>query len=179
MQGRVLDIPGRINRQDAAAEFSISAKTSAPMSKEQPRPAMKNPARSGNGSPGNLQTGLSKERQRVALADPEWLPKAILQLRVMIDPHRLEYRGVEISGGTGIGAGADAVRVTGAINLPTLDSATGEHHGIDSRVMFASAVTVNLRRSSEIGEKNNQGFIKHAAHLEIGKESGDRTVENR
>ena len=60
-----------------------------------------------------------------------------------------------------------------------MNSATGKGQRVYAWMMIPSAVAVHLRGSTKVGQKYNQGLIKHPSHLQIGQKCGHGTIKNR
>ena len=41
-----------------------------------------------------------------------------------------------------------------------------------------TAILVDLERTTKVGEKDNDCFVQHPSHLEVGEKSGHGTVED-
>ena len=101
-----------------------------------------------------------------------------MKFHAVINTHCLVNGGMNVGGRTGIGSGFGSLGIARTINLSAPNPSAGKNQGINTGVMIPSSVAIDLRGTPEISQEDDKGFVKHAAHFQIGQECGSRTVEN-
>src|SRR5437762_9971856 len=67
--------------------------------------------------------------------------------------------------------------IRGAINLPPLDAAAGQHNTEDLRIMVASSRAVDFGCAPELGSDHHQCRVKKAALVQVANQSREGLVE--
>ena len=88
----------------------------------------------------------------------------------MVYPHGLINCGVKISRGAGIAGRQGCVLIAASIDLSSSNSSTREGDGVDSRVMIAASLAVDLGCTAKLGEEDDQRFVELASLVEIGQQ---------
>ena len=70
---------------------------------------------------------------------------------------------------------AEFVRL--AVDVPSFHAAPGEPHAERGRVVVAAVLPFGIRRATELAAPNDERVVQQAALLEVGQQTGDRTVD--
>ena len=96
----------------------------------------------------------SSQGKRIAVANPERTALLIMKFHTVIDAHCLVYGGMNVGRRAWIGSGFGTFGVTRTVYLSATNTSPGKNERVDTGMMIPSAISVNFRGASKVGEKN-------------------------
>jgi len=95
---------------------------------------------------------------------------------VRFDPHAMQHGGMNIDRVDCITGRLGAMRIGGAIDLPALDAAAGQHRRSAGAPMITPGVLVDSRSAAEFAKYRYQSFCELAALIQVVQQRGETLI---